>query len=190
MKLRVKFDDKLVFRNLLKQQLDSLGVPYEILANLDIIIKDGTKVIEIGVLEQDLAKVGIVILSDEKIQLSERIKEVITEMIHHNNKTQRYKFSKYLSDKLNYSYSHLANVFSETTHTSIERFIILKKIDYAKTLMTNEGLTLTEIAYQLNYSSVAHLSNQFKKITGLSPSLFQEIVAKRNLERKFVQSVT
>jgi AraC-like DNA-binding protein len=89
------------------------------------------------------------------------------------------KISLYLAEKLNHSYGYLANAFSEVTYSSIENFIIMQKIERAKQLMINGDLTLTEISYKLNYSSVAHLSNQFKKTTGLTPSAFQRIIVKR-----------
>jgi AraC-like DNA-binding protein len=113
--------------------------------------------------------------------LVQRIKDAITELIHNQEEENLYKVSAYLSEKLDYSYSYLSTVFSETTYTSIENFIILKKIDYAKELIITNNLTLTEIAFKLNYSSVAHLSYQFKKTTGLTPSAFQNIIEKRKV---------
>ena len=92
-----------------------------------------------------------------------------------------YKVSSYLSDKLDYSYTYLSNLFSEGTYTSIENFVILKKVDYVKELIATTDLSLTEIAFRLNYSSVAHLSGQFKKITGLTPTVFQKIIEKRKV---------
>ena len=92
---------------------------------------------------------------------------------------RKYNTSDYLAEKLNYSYTYLSSLFSETTYTSIESYIILSKVDRAKDLLLNTNVTLTEIAHQLNYSSVAHLSRQFKKTTGLTPSVFQKIIKKR-----------
>ena len=107
-------------------------------------------------------------------------------LVNGDEEAQKYNVSTYLSEKLDYSYTYLSTVFSETTHTSIENFVILKKIDIAKTLIINKDLTLTEIAFKLNYSSVAHLSSQFKKTTGLTPSTFQKIIKKRK-ERAVAQ---
>jgi AraC-like DNA-binding protein len=92
------------------------------------------------------------------------------------------KSSVYLTEKLSLSYGYLSNLFSEVTYTSIENFIMIQKIELAKNLILNNQLTLTEIAYKLNYSSVAHLSTQFKKITGITPSAFQRIIAKRRVQ--------
>jgi AraC-like DNA-binding protein len=91
--------------------------------------------------------------------------------------------SVYIADKLNHSYGYLSSLFSEITFTSIENYVIIQKIERAKQMLASETLTLTEISYQLNYSSVAHLSNQFKKMTGITPSAFQRIIKKRREKR-------
>ena len=93
-------------------------------------------------------------------------------MIHLDNDSRKMNLSQYLEDKLPYSYIHLSKVFSEDTYMTIEKFTILKKIEYVKEMLSENRLSLSEIAYRLNYSSVSHLSNQFKKTTGLTPSYF------------------
>ena len=118
-------------------------------------------------------------LNSQKSQLMQRIKDAIVEMIFEKDKMPITTISHYLSDKLNLSYGYLSNVFSEYTYTSIENFIIIQKIEKAKKLIIEEELTLTEISFILNYSSVAYLSSQFKKETGLTPSMFKRIVDKR-----------
>jgi AraC-like DNA-binding protein len=121
--------------------------------------------------------------------LVEQIKYAIDSMLTDDN--AREKLSVYLSGQLHYSYAHLSRVFSETTYTSIENFVILRKIERAKELLATTNLTLTEIAYRLNYSSVAHLSGQFKKNTGLTPTGFQRILEKRKVvEKEFQQVMT
>lgn len=129
-------------------------------------------------LERILQDYHINIIDNRKVEVIERIKTTIDEMLN-SDKVQLINSSEYLADKLNYSYTYLSTLFSEATYTSIENYIILRKVDKVKSLLIRTDLTLTEIAYQLNYSSVAHLSGQFKKTTGLTPSAFQRIIAKR-----------
>jgi len=130
-------------------------------------------------LQQTLSRYSINIVNNQKAQLIQRIKDTIVEMVYEKDKMPNTTISHYLSEKLNFSYGHLANIFSENTYTSIENFIIIQKVERAKKLIIEEELTLTEISYKLNYSSVAYLSSQFKKVTGLTPSMFKRIVDKR-----------
>ena len=109
----------------------------------------------------------------------QKIKDAIVEMVYEKDKLPVTTTSIYLADKLNLSYGYLSNIFSEYTYTSIENYIIIQKIERAKKLIIDEEFNLTEISYKLNYSSLAHLSSQFKKITGLTPSVFKRIVNKR-----------
>ena len=125
-----------------------------------------------------LNEYGISIVENQKSIVIEKIKEVINQMVFSDDRLA-VKSSVYLSEKLNMSYGHISNLFSEITYTSIENYIIIQKIEYAKQLITSTTLTLTEIAFKLNYSSVAHLSTQFKNTTGLTPSAFQRIIQKR-----------
>ena len=164
---------------MLDECLDEFGVPYTISGVGEVDLKQQISKEQKKDLENTLEPYGVSIIEDEKSELVQRIKDTITEMIYLDEKAKLYKVSNYLSDRLNYSYNHLSNIFSETTYSSIENFVILKKIDYAKTLIAENNLTLTEIAYRLNYSSVAHLSGQFKKTTGLTPSVFQRIIKRR-----------
>ncbi len=118
-------------------------------------------------------------MDDKKSMLIERIKNVIIEMIHYSDEVPKINFSVYLSEKLNYDYTYLSNLFSETEGTTVEHFILLHKIEKVKELIIYDELNLTEIAAKLHYSSVAHLSNQFKKITGLTPSFFRMLKLKK-----------
>ncbi|MBD3749226.1 MAG: helix-turn-helix transcriptional regulator [Sphingobacteriales bacterium] len=124
-------------------------------------------------LKTELSYNGFQVLENKKLILVERIKNVIIEMIYFENEVLRINFSCYLADKLNQDYTYLANIFSETQKITIEHFIILHKIERVKQLITYDELTLTEISYKMHYSSVAHLSSQFKKTTGLTPSEFK-----------------
>lgn len=131
-----------------------------------------------------LKKSGLQLLDDRKSILIEKIKIVIIEMIHYSDELPTTNYSDYISEKLGYDYTYLANTFSEVKGITIQHFIIIHKIERAKELMLYNEMNLTEISYKLNYSSVAHLSNQFKKITGLSPSYYKKLGQKRkqNLE--------
>jgi AraC-like DNA-binding protein len=181
MKIHLKYDFNLICSTVLQEQLEILQIPYHIHGIGEIELERDLTEDEREGLTAALAKYGIEIIDDKKNALVQRIKDTITDMIYHDESAKNYKVSSYLSEKLGYSYVYLSNVFSETTYSSIENFVILKKIDLAKHLIIGNTLTLTEIAYQLNYSSVAHLSYQFKKTTGLTPSTFQKIIEKRKL---------
>ncbi|PZR36414.1 MAG: AraC family transcriptional regulator [Azospira oryzae] len=127
---------------------------------------------------------GLELMDDKKSILIDKIKNVIIEMIHYNEELPKVNYSEYISKKLNYDYTYLSNIFSEVKGTTIQHFIIVHKIEKVKELILYDQLNLSEISYKLHYSSVAHLSNQFKKITGLSPSFFKKMGKKRsgNLE--------
>ena len=122
---------------------------------------------------------GLELIDDKKVILIERIKTTIIQMIHYSDVMVKINFSDYLSEKLNYNYTYLANLFSETQGITIEQFIISHKIERIKELMLYDELNITEIAWKMHYSSVAHLSSQFKKVTGFSPSHFKQL-KKRN----------
>ncbi len=121
---------------------------------------------------------GLELMDDKKSILIEKIKRIIVELVHYTDEPLKVNFSEYLSEKLNYDYTYLANLFSEVQGTTIEKFFITHKIERVKELLVYDELNLTEISYKMNYSSVAHLSNQFKKITGLSPSHFRQLKEK------------
>ena len=119
------------------------------------------------------------LMEDKKAILIERIKVVIIEMVQYTDELPKTNFSNFLSKKLNYNYTYLANLFSEIQGTTIEHYIIMHKIEKVKELIIYDELNLTEIAYKLQYSGVAHLSSQFKKITGLTPSYFKSLKNKK-----------
>ena len=130
-------------------------------------------------LKLELLDSGLELMDDKRAMLIEKIKNVIIEMVHYSEEAIKVNFSDYLSEKLNHDYTYLANLFSEVQGTTIEQFIIVHKIDRIKELIIYGELNITEIAWKMNYSSVAHLSNQFKKVTGLSPSHFKQMKDKR-----------
>jgi YesN/AraC family two-component response regulator len=126
-----------------------------------------------------LLKWGLELMDDKKSMLIEKIKKVIIESIHYSDEQLQTNFSDYLTEKLNYDYTYLSNLFSEVQGTTLEHFIIAHKIERVKELLVYDEFNLTEIAWKLHYSSVAHLSNQFKKVTGLTPSHFKLLKRKR-----------
>lgn len=163
----------------MQEQLERLAIKYELLEFGEIEINDSVSDESFTELQNSLERYGIEIINNQKSQLVQRIKDTIIEMIYEKDKLPTSTISNYLADKLNLSYGYIANVFSEYTYTSIENFIIIQKIERAKKLIVEDGLTLTEVSYKLNYSSVAYLSAQFKKVTGLTPSMFKRIVDRR-----------
>jgi AraC-like DNA-binding protein len=130
-------------------------------------------------LKASLMLAGLELMDDKRAILIEQIKNVIIEMVHHSDELIKINFSDYLSEKLKYDYTYMSNLFSEVQGSTIEHFIINHKIERIKELIIYDELNISEIAWKMNYSSVAHLSNQFKKITGLSPSHFKQLKDKR-----------
>lgn len=128
-----------------------------------------------------LVQSGLELMDDKRALLIEKIINVITEMIHYTDEVPTMNYSDYISKRLDYDYTYLSNLFSEVKGTTIQQFIIIHKIERVKELLTYNELTLTEISYKLHYSSVAHLSNQFKKVTGLTPSQFKQMKDKRRI---------
>ena len=130
-------------------------------------------------LKESLQKMGLELMNDKKTILIEKVKDTIVEMIHYADNMIKVNFSDYLSEKLNYDYTYLSNLFSEVQGTNIQSFVVLLKVERVKELITYDELSISEIAYKMNYSSVAHLSNQFKKVTGFSPTYFKHLREKR-----------
>jgi AraC-like DNA-binding protein len=131
-------------------------------------------------LKVNLALSGLKLLDDKKSILIDKITNVIIEFVHYSDEIPKVVYSDYISEKLHQDYTYLSTIFSEVKGTTIEQFIIFQKIERVKELLLYEELNLTEISYLLNYSSVAQLSNQFKKITGLTPTFFKQLKHKRN----------
>ena len=122
---------------------------------------------------------GLELMDDKRAVLIEKIKNAIVEMVHHTEEQVTVNFSDYLSKKLNYDYTYLSNLFSEVQGTTIAQFIIIHKVERIKELIIYDEMNISEIAWKMNYSSVSHLSNQFKKVTGLSPSHFKALKEKK-----------
>ncbi len=169
---------------MVKEELKKLGLHYVV---LDLGMVDVLEVMsqeQLDTLKVNLQKSGLELLDDKKSILIEKIKNVIIEMIHYSDELPNINYSDYISEKLHYDYTYLSNIFSEVKGLTIQQFIIIHKIEKVKELLLYDELNLTEISYKLHYSSVAHLSNQFKKVTGLSPTFYKQLKQKRmsNLE--------
>jgi AraC-like DNA-binding protein len=161
-----------------KEELKKLGLHYIVDMGVADVMEDITTQQREQIRASLLAS-GLELMDDKKSVLIEKIKNVITEMVHNSAELPKVNFSDYLSGKLNYDYTYLANLFSEVQGMTIEKFIIAHRIEKVKELIIYDELNLTEIAWNMHYSSVAHLSNQFKKVTGLTPSHFKQLKNKR-----------
>lgn len=169
---------------MVQEELKLLGL-HEILVDLGMVeIREEITKEQREQLKTNLMSSGLELLDDKKAILIEKIKNVIIEMIHYSDELPTTNYSDYISEKLEYDYTYLSNIFSEVKGMTIQQFIIIHKIEKVKELLLYDELNLTEISYMLHYSSVAHLSNQFKKVTGLSPSFYKKLKQKRqeNLE--------
>lgn len=162
-----------------KEELKKLGLHFvfidmgvvDIMENISNEQRDQIKIALLGS--------GLELMDDKRAVIIEKIKDVIIEMVHNKAELQKINFSDYLSQKLNYDYTYMASLFSEVQGTTLEKYLISQKIEKVKELIIYDRYSLSEIAWKMNYSSVAHLSNQFKKITGLTPSHFRSLKEKR-----------
>jgi AraC-like DNA-binding protein len=169
-----------------KEELKKLGLHYIIVDMGVVDIMENITGEQREQLKIGLFKSGLELIDNKKALLIERIKNVIIEMVNYTDELPKTNFSDYLSKKLGYDYTYMANLFSEVQGSTIEKFIISHKIERVKEMIIYDELSLTKIAWKFHYSSVAHLSNQFKKITGLSPSHFKILKDKR---RKAIEDV-
>ena len=158
-----------------KEQLTKLGLHFDIvdMGVVDVVEDLSDKQRE--QIKSALLEYGLELMDDKRAILIERIKKVVIEMVHYTDELPKTNFSDYLSQKLNYDYTYLANIFSESQDFTIDNFVISHKIERVKELLVYDELNITEIAWKMHYSSVAHLSNQFKKMTGLTPSQFKNL---------------
>jgi AraC-like DNA-binding protein len=162
-----------------KEELKKMGLHF-IMVDLGVVeIMENINASKREILKTGLLEAGFELMDDKRAILIEKIKTIIIEMVHHADANIKINFSDYLSEKLDHNYTYLANLFSEVQGTTIEQFIISHKIERIKELMIYGELNITEIAWKMGYSSVAHLSSQFKKATGLSPSHFKKLKDKR-----------
>ncbi len=166
-------------KQVVKDELRKLGLHFIVVELGEVEIMENISAGQRERLKNGLHQSGLDLMDDKRSVLIERIKNVVVEMVHHSSEPIKVNFSHYLSEKLDHDYTYLANLFSEIQGITIEQFIIAHKIERIKELIIYGELNITEIAWNMNYSSVAHLSNQFKKVTGLSPSHFKKLKDKR-----------
>jgi len=162
-----------------KEELRKLGLHFILVDLGEVEIMEDISAKQREQIKTALSSSGFELMDDKRAVLMEKIKTIIIEMVHHTDEIIKTNFSVFLSEKLNHSYTYLANQFSEIQGTTIEQFIISHKVERIKELIIYGELNITEIAWKMNYSSVAHLSTQFKKATGLSPSHFKQLKNKR-----------
>lgn len=178
MKVYLKFDYNILTKKIIQEKLSELGCKYTIAGFGEIDFLENIPEEKINELSDKFESYGIEMVENQKSVLVQKIKDTINELVT-SEEPLNVKSSVFIAEKLNHSYGYLSNLFSDVTYTSIENYIIIQKIELAKQLIINNQLSLTEIAYRLNYSSVAHLSTQFKNTTGITPSAFQRIITKR-----------
>lgn len=162
-----------------KEELKKLGLHYIVVDLGEVEIMEELSPEVRDALKMGLMTSGLELMDDKKSILIQKIIAIVVEMIHHSDEVPKMNQSEYISDKMGYDYTYLANLFSEVKGTTLQQFIICHKIERIKELIIYGELNMTEIAWKLNYSSVAHLSNQFRKITGLSPSHFKSLKDKK-----------
>lgn len=168
--------------NAVKSLLEEMNISYSSVQLGEAVIQKELSQKQIAVLKEKLTKLGFELLDDTKRKLIEKIKTVIIEQVHYGKGDDRYSLSQVLSSSLHKDYSYLSNLFSAVEGTTIEKYLINQKIEKAKELLVYNELSLSEIAFQLGYSSVAHLSSQFKKVTGLTPTHFKTLGHRKTID--------
>lgn len=162
-----------------KSELEKLGLQYNSVELGEVDLAEAVSDEQLSKLGEALKLTGLELMEDNKKILVEKIKTIIIELIHYSDEQIKINLSDYLSEKLNHNYTYLSNLFSEVKGTTIEQFYLANKIERVKELLVYDELNLTEIAWKLHYSSVSHLSNQFKKMTGLTPSHFKNLKSRK-----------
>lgn len=191
MKLNIKNMVSNTSKILVKEELKKLGLHFIVVDLGEVDVLEDITEEQLNQLKIDLSQLGLELLDDKRTVLIEKIKNIIIEMVLYSDEdeTIKIKFSNFLSEKLHHNYTYLAKLFSEVQGISIQQFVILHKIERIKELMFYDELNIKEIAYRLNYSSVAHLSNQFKKVTGLSPVHFKKLKQLKDKIRSPIEEV-
>jgi AraC-like DNA-binding protein len=179
MKLLIKYMVSNRCKMVVKSELNKLGLYYGKVELGEVEVSGDLTAFQYDQLKTKLLKSGLELIDDRKAILIEKVKNVIIEMIHYTDKPHPGKISDYISQRLHHDYASLAHLFADVTGTTIEHYIIRHKIERVKELLVYHEFNLTEISYMLNYSSVAHLSSQFKKVTGLTPTFFMQLKLKR-----------
>jgi len=181
MKLYIKYMISNRCKMAVKEELKRLGLHFIMVDLGEVEIMENISAEQREQVRIALLNSGLELMDDKRAVLIEKIKNTIIKMVHHTDEIIKTNFSDFLGEKLNRDYTYLSNLFSEVQGTTIEQFIISHKIERIKELIIYDELNISEIAFKMNYSSVAHLSNQFKKVTGLSPSHFKQLKDKRRI---------
>ncbi|MGX7668913.1 helix-turn-helix domain-containing protein [Flavobacterium pedocola] len=181
MRLYIKYMVSIRCKMVVESELEKMGIHYKNLELGFVETIDDLNASQVLQLKKALLKSGLELMDNKKAILIEKIKKIIIEMVHYSDEFPKVKYSDYISDKLGQDYTHLAKIFSEVKGITIEHYIIAHKIERVKELLLYDELNLTEISYILNYSSVSHLSQQFKKVTGLTPSFFKQLKFKKRI---------
>jgi len=181
MKLYIKYMVSNHCKIVVKEELKKLGLHFIFVDLGEVEVMENIAPEQREQLRLALLDIGFELMDNKRAVLVERIKNVIIDMVHYSDEVIKTNFSDYLSEKLNHDYTYLANLFSEVQGTTIEKFIINHKVERIKELIIYGELNISEIAWKMNYSSVAHMSNQFKKVTGLTPTHFKQLKAKRRI---------
>lgn len=179
MKLFIKYMVSNRCKMVVKEELKKMGLHFMVVDLGEVDIMETLTLYQRSQLKEALLESGLELMDDKRAVLIEKIKTVIINMVHHSDEIPKMNFSNFLSEKLNQDYTYLSNLFSEVQGTTIEHFIIAHKTERIKELIIYDELNITEIAWKMNYSSVAHLSSQFKKVTGLSPTHFKQLIIKK-----------
>lgn len=179
MKLFIKYMVSQRCKMMVKEELKKMGLHYMVVDLGEVEIMETLQDTQWQSLKEALKVSGLELMDDKRTILIEKIIHVIMEMIHGSEDLPVVNYSNHISEKLNYDYTYLSNLFTEIKGITIQQFIILHKIERIKELIIYDEFNITEIAWKMNYSSVAHLSNQFKKITGFSPTHFKQLKQKR-----------
>ena len=179
LKLYIKYMVSNRCKIMVKEELKKLGLHFMVVDLGEVEIMEEITAEQRAELQNALLESGLELMDDKRAILIEKIKNVIIDMVHHSEEVVKTNFSEYLTSKLDYDYTYLANLFSEVQGTTIAQFLISHKVERIKELIIYDELSISEIAWKMNYSSVAHLSNQFKKVTGLTPSHFRQLKNKR-----------
>ena len=163
-----------------REELEQLGFTIEAIELGEVIIRGILSGEGLMAIEKALLSNGFELINDRQRQIIEQVKKIIIEHVHHGNaKPQHINFSEYLEQQVGVNYSSISKLFSSFEGITIEKYLILQKIERVKELLAYGEQNLSEIAYELEYSSVAHLSGQFKKVTGLTPTAFKNMAGNR-----------
>ncbi len=181
MKLFIKYMVSARCKMAVKEELKKMGLHFVVVDLGEVEIMENLTSSQQTELKSGLLGIGLELMDDKKAIIIERINNLITEMVHYSDELPETNYSDFISKKLGYDYTYLSNIFSEVKGITIQHFIIIHKIERVKELLFYGELNLTEISYKLSYSSVAHLSKQFKKITGLTPSQFKELKSNKRI---------